>query len=971
MNSGKIDDCGSTWKRWDLHVHTPESALANQFSDWDNYINALERAGADVSVIGITDYCSIEGYKKILDYRSKGRLQSFEFILPNIEFRTHPETPEGRAINLHILIDPSDPDHVTQIENALHFLTFEYAGNKYSCTTDSLRSLGKAHDPAQTDAWGAFKNGVNCFKPSFEKVREWLQDQAWLRANCLVVLANSKDGGSGLSRDLGFSAVRDELYRFADLIFSANPNDRSYFLGHGTDSRDNIIRKMGRLKPCIHGSDAHRESKLFLPEKSRMCWIKAKPTFEGLRQVIHEPDDRVMIGPTHPVPVDTSKVIKKIILSSTNGWFQQSEIALNSGLVGIIGEKGSGKTALAELIAFGGFAPINPTASASFVKKARPHVNGLTVKLVWQDGHESSSVIGGENVGAIPEVRYLSQDFVEELCSSDLKGARLVREIEQVVFSHIDEADRLDAPDFDALRRIKTENIARKKVELKENLSTLNREIVELENQLLGRANIENEIDKHRLAVSTISKQIDEFGTTFGEDLLTKLKLENDRINELTSLLAAKNKKAAEIEIAAQRAIDYETRLKREYEELERVLLSIGFTNAEASSYKPNLQDGRDEPFSRLLLAERNKILEIRGVPENLAASDSIYGHRTQLTLLQSQLETDQERKGRLLKLQEQKSQAEASLQRLIKESVRLDKEVSDAIEKKRESRWDAYLSYFSLLESERDTLSALYAPLKKIIADDPSGAKAGFQLDVAVSAAHENWLERGRDLLDKRKAIPLTNKDLVNKLSQVLFLGWHAVEKSKIKDGLASLQSEFGGCTDIDALLVTHADRRRFYDWLFSVEHVTLRYGLLYQGVDLEALSPGTRGIALLVLYLAMDQKDCRPLIIDQPEGNLDNSSVYESLVPFLREAKKQRQVILVTHNPNLVVTTDAEQVLIAKAVKSPDKKTPVLEYVSGGLEDAGPSNDLRTQAIRLLEGGPKPFKMREARYSLRGLQP
>src|SRR5690606_31098163 len=76
--------------------------------------------------------------------------------------------------------------------------------------------------------------------------------------------------------------------------------------------------------------------------------------------------------------------------------------------------------------------------------------------------------------------------------------------------------------------------------------------------------------------------------------------------------------------------------------------------------------------------------------------------------------------------------------------------------------------------------------------------------------------------------------------------------------------------------------------DWIFSVDHIELTYKIHYSGTELEYLSPGTRGIALLVLYLLMDEDDTRPLLIDQPEGNLDNSSVYKQLVPYIRKAKK-----------------------------------------------------------------------------------
>jgi predicted ATPase len=67
---------------------------------------------------------------------------------------------------------------------------------------------------------------------------------------------------------------------------------------------------------------------------------------------------------------------------------------------------------------------------------------------------------------------------------------------------------------------------------------------------------------------------------------------------------------------------------------------------------------------------------------------------------------------------------------------------------------------------------------------------------------------------------------------------------------------------------------------------------------VDIERLSPGARGIVLLLLYLATDREDDRPRIIDQPEENLDPKSVFDELVERFPEARLQRQIIIVTHN-------------------------------------------------------------------------
>lgn len=125
------------------------------------------------------------------------------------------------------------------------------------------------------------------------------------------------------------------------------------------------------------------------------------------------------------------------------------------------------------------------------------------------------------------------------------------------------------------------------------------------------------------------------------------------------------------------------------------------------------------------------------------------------------------------------------------------------------------------------------------------------------------------------------------------------------------------------------------------------------------DKLSPGTRGIVLLLLYLDLDDTDDRPLIIDQPEENLDPKSIFEELVHLFIAAKTKRQVIMVTHNANLVVNTDADQIIIAKAGMHTPGQLPPISYVSGGLDQKA----VREQVCDILEGGEEAFKQRARR--------
>jgi ABC-type Mn/Zn transport systems, ATPase component len=155
----------------------------------------------------------------------------------------------------------------------------------------------------------------------------------------------------------------------------------------------------------------------------------------------------------------------------------------------------------------------------------------------------------------------------------------------------------------------------------------------------------------------------------------------------------------------------------------------------------------------------------------------------------------------------------------------------------------------------------------------------------------------------------------------------------------------------------------KRFAKWLYSTDHITLQYSVDYDGVDIRKLSPGTRGIVLLLLYLALDDADDRPLIIDQPEESLDPKSIFDELVVLFQEAKTKRQVIMVTHNANLVVNTDADQVIVAEAGPHPPGDLPPIIYSSGGLENA----NVRKAVCDILEGGERAFKERARRLRVR----
>jgi predicted ATPase len=124
----------------------------------------------------------------------------------------------------------------------------------------------------------------------------------------------------------------------------------------------------------------------------------------------------------------------------------------------------------------------------------------------------------------------------------------------------------------------------------------------------------------------------------------------------------------------------------------------------------------------------------------------------------------------------------------------------------------------------------------------------------------------------------------------------------------------------------------------------------------DLQQLSPGEKGALLLSFYLLVDRED-RPLIIDQPEENLDNQTIVSLLVPSLLEAKRRRQIIIVTHNPNLAVVCDADQIIHASRVEADGNR---IVYETGAIENPA----LNRHGIDVLEGTRVAFDNRGSKY-------
>jgi predicted ATPase len=139
--------------------------------------------------------------------------------------------------------------------------------------------------------------------------------------------------------------------------------------------------------------------------------------------------------------------------------------------------------------------------------------------------------------------------------------------------------------------------------------------------------------------------------------------------------------------------------------------------------------------------------------------------------------------------------------------------------------------------------------------------------------------------------------------------------------------------------------------------------------------MSPGKKSLVLLKLLIELDNSKC-PILLDQPEDDLDNRSIYNDLVKFIKNKKKERQIIIVTHNANLVVGADAECVIVANQSDgdNSNNREYKFEYIQGALENTFLNENskyileqrgIQEHVCDILEGGKIAFEQRKKKYN------
>ena len=1019
---------GSLWRQWDLHIHTPASFhwTGKKFDPdvgskanadlVDEMIAALNTA--EPAVFALMDYWTFDGWfalKRRLTEAGSPLLQ--KKIFPGIELRL--AAPTTCRLNAHVLFSDEISDQ--DLRDFMSALKVEIVDRPLSAASlielarkvgeDKLKIHGFKKADVDSDSSVALIAGstiaeINCdsYKTAIEKVP---------LGQAIGFMPYDTSDGLNEVKWQDHYAYFLGLFRSSPIFESRNADLRGAFVNEETPgnakwikSFQNGLQHTPRL--VVSGSDAHRFTGVKGDNDKRgygdfpsgkATWIKADPTFRGLLQAIMEPAKRSFIGERPPKLaevvenktyfIDSVEVVKLTATSTPGTWLDGCKLSLNPDLVAVIGNKGSGKSALADVIALLGNS--RQKEHFSFLKRDRFRgKSGEPAKyfqgtLTWCDGSfEKRQLSDDPPADKVELVRYIPQGHFEELCNEHVSGRSnaFERELRAVIFSHAGESIRLGALDFDQLIEQQERTFRDQLDEFRKDLKKLNDEVASSEAQLqpdvkrslqelLGVK--QRQIDEHmKLKPLEVVKPSEELSpeqkeaAAALEAIATKLKAIDERsaTNSAADLAVAKKLKA--VQTLRERIRLLERSYKQFLDDAAPELATLGLTvdevvrltvtnapidaladaiPAEQAALKVALEKDVAE---RTTLNSEQQVLNAKlNAPQllyqqNLKALEDWRIKSVELTGTPDAPETFKGIEARIQQLEVLPS----TLSELRAQRLKLSGDIFDILDAQRKGREELFKPVQDLIQGNSLIREEYKLQFQATLAGSADSiATALFTLIKQNSGEFRGEDESFASIKKLAKEFDFNTK--------VGSLGFISGLHDKI------IGAAGGGSTSavgIANLLRKDKTASDVYNLLFGLSFLEPRYSLLFQDTHIEQLSPGQRGALLLIFYLLVD-KGRTPIILDQPEENLDNETVVSLLVPVLTEAKRRRQIIMVTHNPNLAVVCDAEQVIYSSFDRKSGSK---IAYLSGSIE----SPAINGHVVNVLEGTKPAFDNRRVKY-------
>lgn len=891
---------GSKWRCWDLHIHTPYTKLNNNYcvdkegykktaeidlsndksinsgKIWKTYCEYLNKS--EVQCFGITDYFSVDNFEFLSKNREKFGLDKDIVLFPNIELRISGLIPKAKDtahkhVNVHIIF-PSDME-IIKIKRFLSNLTVQGIHGE---TLDFLNDFDELKNGEMFSSIPDVKTLKDALKNTFGE---------HYKNKVLIMVPN---GGDGLSpkEGTGYNTNFNFMQSDVDIIQSANYADRNFYL-------EQAPKYFKKQFPCITGSDAHDFETINRYSLNKKTWIKADPTFEGLKSIVYEPKYRVKIQKENPSKMKRVNKIISHIEMPTDETFNSQKIYFNQDLNVIIGGRSSGKSLLLSLIA-------NKAHNIKNVKGENEEYNRL--------------------------IRELSQDtqlYVNE--NEEITGDMIIE------FFHQD----------------KLQEIAR-------NVDKRNDFIIDT----LGKDDTVLDIEQN------IESQISNLN--FDNIVVNKQKL-NEIITDLGRIQTL-NKIQENIS-------SYETLIKKnqiEFDDDESINLDKTIEELNSLSEQNKMFESKKNKLNKLI-KEKLFILN-ENLIEDLDIIEEVF------PVFQEKLdELNKEFKEKMIQSKAELSTKKESIENRIKElaSDNLYKKYLESIKSSPEIE-----EYSKRLESEKKILQERkeFEKEKKIIEEKLSNS-------VNVFMSHFNWenYEREKNIVENNQLKITYRTSIDKKFVAEIFKGTFKCGQNVYKDivtgGFKEIINDnfsidrlndsdfyksmeqilFSKDTDFYKM---NSSLQTFLSSLISDKLVKKDFLISYEEQDFKTMSEGKQAFVLLLIKLQFGDKDC-PFLIDQPEDNLDNRSIVSDLVKYIKREKLKRQIFIVTHNANIVVGADSENVIIANEHDeyNPNPNGVKFYYKNGSLENL----DIKSEVCEILEGGQIAFKSRENRYNFESI--
>ncbi len=943
---------GSEWRKWDLHFHTPSSFDYDDKSVTDEDIISTLKQN-EIAVVVITDHHVIN----VTQINNLRKLSGEDLtVLAGIELRSE----LGGSESIHFIgIFPEDSSQFN-LETAWTKLQ-----GQFNLTPDEVKKKGNAK---------VYCDLVDACKLIHES-GGIVTIHAGSKSNSIEEITNT------LSHKM---AQKDDVTKSIDIFEMGKVDDLD-------DYRKIVFSAIKRIYPMVICSDNHNIRNYKLKTN---CWIKADPTFEGLKQVLHEPDDRIIVNDVLPQFKSDAHVIDRIEIKKSNHWFEEKDILLNENMVAVIGEKGAGKTALVDFIGIaGGDFHWEPHDYSSFVSKALKStkqiegtINGTEVVIHWKNGNEDAITIDDDlsKYRDLKKVRYLSQSFIEKKCRPE-NADELQREIETIIFQHIPPPEKMGHTTFEDLRKARSESINIKKSDAQKKIRVLNNELCGIEKAIASLSVKKKERDT--LIKENIDFKNKKPKPTSGEEEKIEKKLETltSRRDEINVTLATSSARINSLDTLKTKV----TSLSK-YVADEIRIINTEMDDLELKPLKGKIIFVVPDNFVEEIDAEKNRTKQgiklLQGDTKNKEKKTDT-SKLDEITKESISNFTLQETTSLIQKLEDGSSIAEAVRQTINafnesilankKRIITLGNEIRDIEDNKSqllrrriEKRNSVYNDFFKILCKERKMLETLYEELKSKLSSNKGVTERDLEFYARIKFNLSDFCSNADKIIDFGRtgryfqSRDSLHKDLKSIADKIEFQGDIDIA-SLIQFFYKSFENGDGKVKISDQLLKS-CGKIDFLKWIFDVSVFSVDYGIRYKGTNIELLSPGKKGVVLLLMHLAFDTESRVPLIIDQPEENLDNKSLYPYLVNYFRATKTKRQIIIVSHNPNLVLNTDAEQIIVANFDAVPTDVSARISYLSGAIENTHISpllkNPLLKQGIRehsadILEGGKKAF--------------